>query len=70
MEAFMILPLPALPLMEAVACMLGVALGRCEVARYPDGEVSVVIDEPVHGARCHFSALIATTVRWFVSASA
>ena len=34
---------------NAVARELGVARGRCEIGRFPDGEVAVSLDEPVRG---------------------
>src|SRR5215218_7753249 len=36
-------------LAEAVARELGVRLGACAVERFPDGETSVRLDEPVRG---------------------
>jgi ribose-phosphate pyrophosphokinase len=36
-------------LAEAVAGELGSPLGACTVERFPDGEVSVRLDEPVQG---------------------
>ena len=36
-------------LAEAVAGELGSPLGACTVERFPDGEVSVRLDEPVRG---------------------
>ena len=35
------------PLAEAIAARAGVRLGACDVHRYPDGEVSVSLQEPV-----------------------
>lgn len=35
------------PLAEALARELGVPLGACAVAAFPDGEISVVLEEPV-----------------------
>lgn len=37
------------PLAESVAGLLGVALGACAVERFPDGEVSVRLEESVRG---------------------
>ncbi|HEX7243094.1 MAG TPA: ribose-phosphate pyrophosphokinase [Longimicrobiaceae bacterium] len=37
------------PLAESVAGMLGVTLGTCSVERFPDGEVSVRLEESVRG---------------------
>ena len=34
---------------DAVARELGVTRGRCEIGRFPDGEVAVSLDEPVRG---------------------
>ncbi|MBE9166572.1 ribose-phosphate diphosphokinase [Pleurocapsales cyanobacterium LEGE 06147] len=36
------------PLAEAIARQLGVSLGNCTIERFPDGEVSVEIDESVN----------------------
>lgn len=36
-------------LAEAVAGQLGVTLGRCDVQRFPDGEIHVAVQEPVRG---------------------
>jgi ribose-phosphate pyrophosphokinase len=37
------------PLAQGVARKLGVRLGACAVERFPDGELSVRLDEPVRG---------------------
>ncbi|HEX5439106.1 MAG TPA: ribose-phosphate pyrophosphokinase [Gemmatimonadaceae bacterium] len=37
------------PLATSVARLLGAALGRCTIERFPDGEVHVCIDESVRG---------------------
>lgn len=36
-------------LARSVACEMGVPLGACSVERFPDGEISVRLDEPVRG---------------------
>src|SRR5918911_5548606 len=36
-------------LAQSIARELGVRLGACEVERFPDGETSVRLDEPVRG---------------------
>ncbi len=38
-----------LPLARSVADAIGVSLARCEVGRFPDGEISVRLDEDVRG---------------------
>jgi ribose-phosphate pyrophosphokinase len=37
------------PLAEAVAARLGLGLGRCDLARFPDGELHVVVHDSVRG---------------------
>lgn len=36
-------------LAEAISRVLGMPLGRCSISRFPDGEISVRIEEPVRG---------------------
>jgi ribose-phosphate pyrophosphokinase len=37
------------PLAEAVAARLGLGLGRCDLARFPDGELHVIVHDSVRG---------------------
>jgi ribose-phosphate pyrophosphokinase len=49
-DSFLIFAGTASPdLAKSVASELGVKLGACEVERFPDGETSVRLDEPVRG---------------------